>query len=342
MQVAFLFLTYDNFTNQNIMKKFLINQNIYIHPKYPNNVNLYFKKYIIENLIETKWSEYSIVQATINLLKKAFENTNNKWFVLLSEDCYPLMNINKFKNHLNKFDKSLFFFKEKNKYWKTSQWWILIRDDVETILNNHINIIIDMKGAVDEYYFLSLLKKNNSNYKFINYPVMYDKWLNDTTQKNPQYFNHLLIDDIRYIKLHNCFFIRKITNLFTLNKYKTKKKLYVLYIGTETNQNNIIFNNNFDIILIISININLIKKEIINSSIYIINIIYKFYYDTILSICNQDYIKKWQIVIFTTEKFNLNNYNQIDKQPKLLNNKSDIKFYYITDNNNNLAFCYKK
>jgi len=85
---------------------------------------------------------------------------------------------------------------------------------------------------------------------------MYDKWLENTIQKSPQYFNHVLSNDLKYIKLHKCFFIRKITNKFSLLKYKIKKKLYVIYIGTETNQDNIIFNKEFDIILIISININ--------------------------------------------------------------------------------------
>jgi outer membrane protein TolC len=77
MSIAFLFLTYDNFTNNTIIKKFIKNQNIYIHPKYPNNVNKEFKSYIIKNLIDTKWGEYSIVDATLNLLKEAFNVTNN-------------------------------------------------------------------------------------------------------------------------------------------------------------------------------------------------------------------------------------------------------------------------
>jgi hypothetical protein len=347
MEFAFLFLTYSNFTNQNIMKKFLKNTNIYIHPKYPNNVDFYFKKYIINNLIDTKWGDYSIVLATINLLNEAYLNTNNKWFILLSEDSFPIFTFNKFKNQLNKFNKSLFsFHKKENNFWKTSQWWILIREDVKIILDNHFNNNLIFKnqhfklGAFDEFYFLSVLKWNNPNYEFINYTVMYNKWLINTIQKSPQYFNCLLNTDHSYIKINKPFFIRKITDKFSLNKYKTKKKLYVIYIGTETNQDNIILNDNFDIILIISININNIKKEIINSAIYIINIIYKFYYETIKAICNENYIKNWNIIIFTTEKFNLNNYNHIDKNKKKLLN-TNLEFYFITDNDNNLAYCYK-
>ena len=141
-------------------------------------------------------------------------------------------------------------------------------------------------------------------------------------------------------------FIRKITYNFTLDIYKPKKKLYVVFIGTETTQF-IPDNDEFDIIIIAAIKE--IDPQIIKRSIYVYNIIYKFLYETILSICNEDYIKNWEIVIFTTEKFNLNHYNSLDKVKKKLptnklvfqngNLENREQFYYINDNNNNLAFC---
>jgi hypothetical protein len=179
---------------------------------------------------------------------------------------------------------------------------------------------------------------------------MYTKWLDNTTQKSPLYFNKLLLHDKENIEKNNYLFIRKITNNFTLNIYKPKKKLYVIYIGTETNQN-IKFNDEFDIILLISINITLIKKEIIDKAIYIINMIYSFFYETTLDLSIEPFIKNWDIVVFTSETFNINNYNHVDKIKKKLpyNNfkfkKSPIInkpiFYHIKDNNNQLAFCIK-
>ena len=50
MSYAFLFLTYDNFVNKDIIKEFTKDQNIYIHPKFPNNVDNYFKSFIINDL----------------------------------------------------------------------------------------------------------------------------------------------------------------------------------------------------------------------------------------------------------------------------------------------------
>jgi hypothetical protein len=56
----------------------------------------------------------------------------------------------------------------------------------------------------------------------------------------------------------------------------------------------------------------------------------------------EKYLQNWNLVIFTTENFDLTNYNSIEKIKKYLpykhkNNKQI--FYYINDNKNNLAFC---
>ena len=365
MSFAFLFLIYDNFVNQNIIKKFTKNQNIYIHPKYPDKVDQFFKPFIISKLVETEWAKMSIVKATLNLLEEAYKNENNKWFILLSQDTYPLYKFKKFKKKFSDISstKSIFnlvCYEKNNNLWKSDQWWVLNRTDVEIILNNinkyknkFDNIILN--GAYDEYYFLSVLKWHNKDYEFINLKIMYTKWLSYTTQKSPVLFNYLLTDDIVNIKQNKSLFIRKILPSFQLKKYIPKNKLYIIYIGTETNQNNIIFNDNFDVILITSININLIKPEILKRTIYIYNILYKLFFETIIDLCNQKYILDWDLIIFTSEEFNMNNYNDInrDKQfllpydtfyfknnliPKI--NNSSI-FYHIKDNNNKLAFCIK-
>jgi hypothetical protein len=258
------------------------------------------------------------------------------------------MNFNKIHDN-----KSIFNYKSKinindKTYYKTSQWWCLKRSDVKIILDNEENnykYFKDLKiNCPDEYYFLSVLKWYNNN-DFTNKSIMYDSWLTNTIQKSPLIFNHILENDqLNIIKKHSLF-IRKVTDNFNLKIYKPKKKLYIIFIGTKTIQN-IPENDNFDIILIVASKDIKIDEQLIKRSIYIYNIIYKFYYETILSIIKLDFIKNWEIVIFTTEEFNLNNYNSVDKikkklpTDKILDNKK--QFYYITDNNNNLAFCYTK
>ena len=197
MTYAFLFLTYDN----PLYDLSNINNNIYIHPKYPSKVNHKYRKYIIKNLIHhTKWCDYSIVEATLNLLKEALDNDSNRWFILLSEDTYPMYNNDEFVKQFNNIhqDRSIFNYKYKYKYYyKTSQWWILNRSDAEIIINNKIKYSYRFQyriqdGCPDEYFFLSILMWENPHYEFTNKQIMYDKWLEYTIQKNPIYFNNLL------------------------------------------------------------------------------------------------------------------------------------------------------
>lgn len=357
-EFAFLYLTYDNFTKANIYKNYKVN--IYIHPKYLEKINNYTKQYIIKDLVPTEWGSYTIVQATLNLLKMAWLNESNKWFVLLSQDTYPLYNydifIKRFRSINKNSNKSIFnYIGQFKDYYKSSQWFILSRHDVSIILDNiekfkerfiH-NIPL---GAIDEYYFLSVLKWNNKDYEYINTQIMHDRWLEYTVQKSPSFFNHLLDDDLIKIKKNKSLFIRKILPSFTVKKYKIKKQLYILYIGTETDQNKIIINDTFDYIILASINIDLIKKEIINKAIYIYNILYKFFYESVINLCNEDLIKKWNLVIFTTEQFDMQFTTISHEQIKLPYSKfyfikkqfeNTKTFYYIKDNKNNLAFCLK-
>jgi hypothetical protein len=355
MTYAFLFLTYEN---PYIDYDKIPTNNIYIHPKYPSKINNKYKPCIIKNLIDqTSWCDFSIVSATLNLLKEALLDNSNEWFFLLSEDTYLLYDKDEFIIRFEKLhqNRSIFNFKSRyKKYYKTSQWWVLKKEDVETIIANESKYLNRFKykiqnGCPDEYYFLSILMWDNPNYKYTNIQIMYDKWLNHTIQRSPAYFNHVLIDDIEYINKNNCLYMRKITKEFSLDRYNTRRKLYIIYIGSETNQQDIIFNDEFDIMLIISIDINSIRKELISRSIYIFNIIYKFLYETILNICIEKFILNWNLIIFTTEKFNMNNYNSIDKTKQSLpydrfNFKniplSNLKeFYFITDNRDQLAFC---
>lgn len=357
MTFAFLLLVYDKII-RNMEDYFNVN-NLYIYSKY--KIDPIYSKYLIKS-IETEWCKYSLVSATLNLLKESYKNKDNEWFILLSQDSFPLYDYNQFKINFNKIhnNKSIFNYKSKinindKTYYKTSQWWCLKRSDVKIILDNEENnykYFKDLKiNCPDEYYFLSVIKWYDNNNHYTNKSIMYDSWLTNTIQKSPLIFNYILENDqLNIIKKHSLF-IRKVTDNFNLKIYKPKKKLYIIFIGTKTKQN-VPENDNFDIILIVASKDIKIDEQLVKRSIYIYNIIYKFYYETILSICNEKFINNWEIVIFTTEEFNLNNYNSIDKIKKKLpvnnltfqNNNLENKeqFYYITDNNNNLAFCYTK
>jgi hypothetical protein len=70
MSTAFLLLTYSEHIQVENIKDFLMNGNIYVHPKYPNEIKSYLKDYIIDDLVKTDWGNINLVQAEINLLKK--------------------------------------------------------------------------------------------------------------------------------------------------------------------------------------------------------------------------------------------------------------------------------
>jgi hypothetical protein len=314
MEYAFLYLTY-NEPNKSI--KYLIKKgyNIYIHSK--NKINKY-KEYVIPNIIETEWGQMSIVNAEINLLKEAYKNNNNKYFILCSEDCFLLhSNIEKY---INKKYSMFSFIKQYNNFYKTEQWWILIRNDVKVILateHKYTNIFnnIKLNGVPDENYFLTILQKENTNYKYINSNYMYTSWLKLSVYKHPKIFNKLTKYDIIDIQKKKSLFIRKVTANFTLNKYVNNKILYIVLIGTETNYINYLLENDLDFIIVTSLKINNINSLLLKKCICIYSIIFKFYNKFIKDICitHKKYLLQWDKIYFIPEIFNFNDINMVNK-----------------------------
>jgi len=329
-KIAFLLLTYEDHIQADNIKDFLENGNIYVHPKYPDKVNSYLKNYIIDNLIETKWGDISIVEAELNLLKESFNNINNQWFILMSDTCFPLMSFEQLYNNLfniKKFNFNSFLFltdyfnKNGYNYYKSSQFWILNRNDVELILNKkdkYIQLFNNFKhnssSAYDELFFLTLLMNEyNLFYKFNNIMVNYNKWINFSFNKHPFYINKLTEVDENIIQEKNCFFVRKITNTFTPNYITNlKKNIVIIYIDSDiesnkNNKNNKISNiinkytNDNDIIIFYSDNAKkYITNELISMSILCINVIYKIYKESyiLFKINNADFFNQWSNILF--------------------------------------------
>jgi hypothetical protein len=241
-------------------------------------------------------------------------------------------------------------------YYKTSQWFILNRKDVNIILNNFINfqnIYNSNKyrkpvAVPDELFFLSLLKWHNPNYIFSNIQIMYDRWISDVPWTSPVIFNCLNKYDWREILQKRSLFIRKITPYFTIKMYKIKKILCVILIGTSTNQQKISekldFILHYDIIIFTAINAQLIIPEITSKAVQIYRISFNSFYISFLHFLNEPYIKYWKGIYLTTETFNdidkLSKYNISNTKILLPFNhpENKKKFYFIKDDNDNLAF----
>jgi hypothetical protein len=333
--IAFLYLTTDT-PNKSINYLIKNNYNIYIHPK--NKINDKYKKFIINKIIETSWGSYSLVEASINLLKEALKNNNNKYFILCSGDSFLLRNEIKYEG-LSCFD----FIKKENNYYKTSQWWILNKNDAITIIKtiNKYKYLQNIKfsGAIDEYYFLTVLINENKNYKYNNYNFMYKRWFKFTITKSPCIFNKLTNYDILDIKNNKPFFIRKVLPTFTIKQYNNKKELYVLLIGTESTNLNYFIDNDVDLIIFSTIEIKKINEKLLNKCICIFPIIYKFYYECILDLCISyiDYLKQWNKIYFINETFNLFNTKYDNKLYFLpIKNKYNKKMFHKLDDENYL------
>lgn len=359
-KISFLFLTYSDLLHDKVIKTYTKNHDVFIHPKY-NLTNDYFKKKIIPEVVETEWGSISIVYATINLLKNAFYRTNNNWFVLLSQDVYPLTKVADFEYFLSKQTKSCFEYdKNKKNIYKTSQWWILNRKDVSIILENYEQFIsekINFKSilsAIDELFFLTLLKWHDPLYSYTNFPCIYTWWIKYSINKHPIIFNHITHDDKTKIKQKGSFFIRKTLPTFTPNIYNPNKELFIICIGRETIQNyNKLLNKNCDIIIITFIDINQIDKNILASSLYVYHSIYNLFYENLLALLNDINIKQWMKITCITEKFNISELNNtfIDHttQPSKLpiqkklnpNLRNDDIFYTLQDTNKEPIYIIK-
>jgi len=342
MKVAFLILTY----TIPQFKKLLKLKNIYIHPKFPNEVSEQYKKYVIPEQYhqETKWGDMSIVTATINLLEYAQKCDNYDYYILLSEDAYPLYKIDKLYKILESLNglSMLELIEQNNEFKKIRQWWFLNNKDATTIISTrdkYKNIFLNKKldYTPDEHYFLTVLTRENKNYQYVNNMCIFTRWIHNIPMKHPFIFNKLTKIDIKLIKKSGVFFIRKCTPKFTMKKYKNKEKLAILLIGTETNQKIIKENVNTNVYDIIIINPtdnnNSIDISLKNDCIYIINIIWKFYDKVITNLLTEykDVLNQWKDILITSETYNFN-----IKDKKIENNKT-----ILYDTNNQRALLLK-
>jgi hypothetical protein len=382
MKFAFLFLTYDNIYNFEHIIKFVDKDNLYIHPKFPNNINSNLKKYVISDLVKTEWGEYSIVKATINLLQEASKNPDNTYFVLLSSDSYPIYDKKTFIKNFNKLTKnkvnnSCFNFLgsirriseardtaglssaqvllkpgEIENFYKTSQWWILSRNDVQVILDTeskYFKLFQYRKiksAAIDELYFLTVLMMEDKNYKYTNCNWMYTKWKKYVFSMHPAIINKITDLDLKEIKKNKGLFIRKVTDNFDFIPIKYNKMLCIITIGTETNQKNVdlfMKENKYkcDFIIFSFINADQLKVKLDNV-LYIYNIQYKFFYNNVLELCvnSKELLKKYiNGILFITERFNLDlNINNNFINDKIMNDTKNILYNILEDKYKNQAY----
>jgi len=234
--IALCFLTYGNLSqtelwNRELQKTALYN--IYIHNKKPfcDHVT-HFHDYCIDDIVPTKWGHISLIHATLNLFKEAYENEENEFFILLSDKCIPLhsldvihdkiksINNNIIEGYLSEpyrydhLENKAFFSKEK--FYKQSQFFVLKRHTMRFFVENNFTEVFGEKFSVpDEHYFINIFEKFRISYE--NKAAVYVNW-KEGCDGHPKQYDVLDDDEVNSIK-KDYLFIRKISNKCVLPKY---------------------------------------------------------------------------------------------------------------------------
>jgi hypothetical protein len=228
-KIALCFLTYDNLSQPRLWSCFKNSKyyNIYIHNK--NTFTGEFKQYCIKNKVETKWGHLSLVNATLNLFKDAFQNEENKYFLLLSDKCIPLYSADEIYTKVKQLDNNIILsynlnrerydslddksFFSKDEFMKQNQWMLLKRNTVKKFIENDYTDIFGKKFNVpDEHYFINIIHK--FNIPFINRKITYVNWNENSDSKKykskPKTYSKLTNEMIENILKSDVFFMRKV------------------------------------------------------------------------------------------------------------------------------------
>lgn len=304
MSHAILVLTIGDINSS--IKKYIRQYNTpcFIHAKEPDKIDASFKHFCIPKYVPTKWGDFSIVTATIALLEAALQH-NYLYYILISGD--SILNLNKKLT----FTSSIFSGKDN----KAEQWFVLNKTDAKIILNTqekyrkrykHNNKI--NKGAPDELYFINVLKKEHmlrtgKPYIYKNASVLYTRWILPEV-KHPTTFNILTDYDINECIKSGAIGIRKCTD--TIRYGIPKQVVYLSIVGSETNQEDLYSNidfNIYDLIILTPLENGIIpklKERCVSITFFYYGTMNKFI--TEYNIKMRTYLSQWESVIFIPER----------------------------------------
>lgn len=245
-KIAFCFLTIDNINKSDVWEEFFKGNedkySVYMHPKNPENISDEYKKYIINDLVETKWGDVSLVRATLNLFKAAFQDPKNKMFVLVSDSCIPIYNFNYIYNELmiNRNKSNIISIKSStpqeyqyrhnalqtsdpnflplDNFKKCSQWCAINRNSIEKIINVDYTDLYSSMPAPDEHYFINICDKFNIPYQ--NMTITFDNWKDPSISKYrifPKTYLDVNKGDINKAREEGTLFFRKVVSETKVN-----------------------------------------------------------------------------------------------------------------------------
>lgn len=325
IRVSFLFLTYGAITHEKEMRRLTKHHNVYIHPKFPKLVQPSFRENIISELVtDTEWGSIRLVDATVNLLRAALEaDPASQWFVLLSQDVYPVVTEPELLAYLSKQYLSIFQVRGTpgSSTNKASQWWIMNRVDAMLVVKKHEQfrpIFLSEKrrseeGAPDELYFLACLRRardipHGRDYQFTNRMSVYSQWLSHTVQKSPATFRRLTLPDYKYLRNSGALFLRKTMDTYDpLPLPVHARVLVVVYVGTKSRQEygrlcRLVDSGKIDVMVLSAIPVHQVNTELLKRCLCVHSIIWKFYVESMmeLTVSQSTY---WERIVFLSESY---------------------------------------
>jgi len=249
-KIALCFLTYDNLSQPKLWSEIINNNkdklNVYIHNKTDFVDNTYeLHKFCIPNKIATKYAHKSLIEATLELFRTAYNaDPLNRFFILLSDKCIPLHNFDFIYKQVFELNSNIIFsilsdnnpygsmerykyikdknFIKKKQFMKDSQWILLNRDTVSFFINhNYLHLYSDNFVAADEHYFGTFC--NKFQIPFINKSITFVNWREESDNKEdiplPKTYTNLTDNMIENIKQNGTFFLRKVSSECILPPY---------------------------------------------------------------------------------------------------------------------------
>eukprot|EP00930_Biecheleria_cincta_P040634 TRINITY_DN27834_c0_g1_i1.p1 TRINITY_DN27834_c0_g1~~TRINITY_DN27834_c0_g1_i1.p1 ORF type:complete len:432 (+),score=62.31 TRINITY_DN27834_c0_g1_i1:111-1406(+) len=188
---------------------------------------------------KTGWARSGLVRATLLLLRFALEETENQWFVLLSDTCMPVYCFHDLYNILQGETQSRFrdfgltidIAMQRN-IWqngcctsercshKADQWAMWVRADAEWFVKeNHLLRVRPLATFIDEPYFINMMDEHHRPYR--NVGTTYTRWYKLSPALIEQGVNKFVTSPFTFQKVsmrrigrarrRDCWFLRKVT-----------------------------------------------------------------------------------------------------------------------------------
>ena len=262
-KLGFCFLIYDDIKLEELWNVFFQNidtnkYNIYIH--YKNNTPLkYFEQHKLNNCIDTKYVDVSIIHAHNILFKKAYDDGCDK-IISLSQSCIPFKSFNHIYDFLTNDDfghfnvwpqtqcfprcNTLLNYYNKNNIQKSSNWFILNRKICEIVINIDKNKINNEYGKIyapEEHFYITTIFNYNLQNEIMMTPNLstgattFTNWNDgDMVYKYPsnhglKNYDNISEEELVYILKGKCLFGRKFnTACYT----SLNNNIYINHIST--------------------------------------------------------------------------------------------------------------